>query len=118
MRRRTPLLILVMLAGVAAASALHAQELQYDVQSLDPKGGASIPKAKKGKRAQQTAAPAGGPVAAKPARPGGDRQFGELEGWSPGKAPPKPKEDGSSAAPGRGPVSVSPTGNLGVGLPF
>lgn len=114
MRSRTPLLILAMLAGIVVAPALHAQDLQYSAESLDP-GAASTPKAKKGKKAQQTQAPAG---AAKPTKPGGDRQFGELEGWSPGKTPPKSKDDNSPAAPGTGPVSVSPTGNLGVGLPF
>jgi hypothetical protein len=118
MRSRKPLLILAALAGFIVAPALHAQELRYDAQSLDPSGAAATPKAKKGRKAQETATPSG-TATAKPAKPGGDRQFGELEGWSPGKTPPKAKEDNSSpSAPSKGPVSVGPSGNLGVGLPF
>jgi hypothetical protein len=121
MRCRTPLFALAMLAAVVVAPALHAQELKYDAQSLDPAGAAPTPKAKADKnkkKTQQTPAPAAGVSVTKPAKPGGDRQFGELEGWSPGKTPPKPKDNDGPSAPTRGPVSVGPSGNVGVGLPF
>ena len=100
MRFRGRLLATVLLAGVVAAPAVLAQELSVDPKALDPSGAASKPKAKKPK---QAAAP--GATAAKPTgKPGGDRQFGELEGWSPGKAPPKEekKEDPGRAGQGGG----------------
>ena len=85
MRFRGRLLAAVLLTGVVAAPAVLAQELSVDPKALNSSGAASKPKAKKPK---QAAAP--GATAAKPTgKPGGDRQFGELEGWSPGKAPPK-----------------------------
>ena len=61
-----------------------------------------------------------GATAAKPSgKPGGDRQFGELEGWSPGKEPPKAeKKDETPKEPSRGPVGITPSGNMSVGLPF
>lgn len=94
-----------------------AQQLQVDPSALDASGAVSAqPKAKKAK-AQQSQRGAqqqqGG---------GGNRQFGELEGWSPGKAASpggKPKEEEASSLPkGALPIGVSPSGNMSVGLPF
>jgi hypothetical protein len=114
MRFRGRLLAAVVLTGVVAASAVLAEELSLDPKALDSTGAASKPKPKKPK---QAAAPAA--TAAKPTgKPGGDRQFGELEGWSPGKAPPKEKKDDGPSAPAKGPVGVTPSGGMSVGLPF
>ncbi len=115
MRFRGRLLTAVLLTGVVAAPAVLAQqELSVDPQALDSSGAASKPKAKKPK---QAAAPAA--TNAKPTgKPGGDRQFGELEGWSPGKAPPKEKKDETPAEPAKGAVGITPSGNMSVGLPF
>ena len=114
MRFRGRLLAAVLLSGVVAAPAVLAQELSLDPKALNSTGAASKPKAKKPK---QAAAP--GATAAKPTgKPGGDRQFGELEGWSPGKEPPKEKKDETPAGPAKGPVGVTPSGNMSVGLPF
>jgi len=117
MRFPSPLLLAVLVAWAGAASA---QELNVDAKALDASGAASTQKPRKGKKAQKQTQPAQ-PAAStngKPA-PGGDRQFGELEGWSPGKSPPKGKdqETGSPGAP-RGPLGVTPTGNMSIGLPF
>ncbi|MGA8172423.1 MAG: hypothetical protein WB816_16545 [Methylocystis sp.] len=114
MRFSGRLLAIVLLTGVVAAPAVLAEELSLDPKALDASGAASKPKAKKPK---QTAAPAAN--AAKPTgKPGGDRQFGELEGWSPGKAPPKEKKDEAPSEPSKGPIGVTPSGNMSVGLPF
>lgn len=101
-------------ASIAGASIAGAQELQLDPKTLDA-GAVKPAKARKAK------AKAGGQEAGA-AQSGGktpDRQFGELEGWSPGKAPPKTKEQ-ESRSPSRnsGGVSVSPSGNMSVGVPF
>ena len=99
MRFRGSLLIAALLMGAVAAPVALGEELQLDSQTLDASGAAA--------------------PAAKPTKPGGDRQFGELEGWSPGKAPPKPAEhESGSAAPAKGPVGISPSGGMSVGLPF
>lgn len=103
---------------VAAGGGIaSAQQLQVDPNALDTSGAVSTsPKAKKAKAQQSPRAGAqqqqqGG---------GGNRQFGELEGWSPGKAPPgKVKEAEQPSSPsGKMPVGVSPSGNMSVGLPF
>ena len=115
MRFRGRLLATVLLSGVIAAPAVFAQELSVDPKALDLTGAASKPKAKKPK---QAAAP-GATAAPKPTgKPGGDRQFGELEGWSPGKAPPKEKKDETPAEAAKGAVGITPSGNMSVGLPF
>ncbi len=115
MRFRGRLLAAVLLSGVVAAPAVLAQEeLSVDPKALDSTGAASKPKAKKPK---QAAAP-GATAPKATGKPGGDRQFGELEGWSPGKEPPKEKKDETPAAPAKGPVGVTPSGNMSVGLPF
>jgi hypothetical protein len=114
MHFRGKLLAAVLLTGVVAAPAVLAQELSVDPKALDSSGAASKPKAKKPK---QAAAP--GATAPKPTgKPGGDRQFGELEGWSPGKAPPKEDKKDEPAAAAKGPVGITPSGNMSVGLPF
>ncbi len=113
MRFRGRLLTAVLLTGVIAAPAVFAEELSVDPNALDSSGAASKPKAKKPKQAAPAA------TAAKPTgKPGGDRQFGELEGWSPGKAPPKEKKDETPAEPAKGAVGITPSGNMSVGLPF
>ncbi len=114
MRFRGRLLATVLLTGVVAASAVLAEELSVDPNALDSSGAASKPKAKKPKLAAEA-----GATAAKPnGKPGGDRQFGELEGWSPGKAPPKDKKDETPAEAAKGPVGITPSGGMSVGLPF
>jgi hypothetical protein len=116
MRFRGSLLIAALLMGAVAAPVALGEELQLDSQTLDASGAAAKTKGKKAKKQQQPQAAA---PAAKPTKPGGDRQFGELEGWSPGKAPPKPAEhESGSAAPAKGPVGISPSGGMSVGLPF
>jgi len=111
--------------GLAAALALgglaRAQELQLDQKALDA-GVAAAGKKVRNTHALAPGAPA--PAERKPGKPQGgktpDRQFGELEGWSPGKAPPKPKDkdDATSSNPRGGGLGVSPSGNMSVGLPF
>ncbi|QGM44757.1 hypothetical protein [Methylocystis heyeri] len=118
MRFRGSLLVAALMVGVLAAPLAHAEELSLDAQSLDTSG---VPAKSKGKKASKAKQQQNAPTAAAKASgtPGGDRQFGELEGWSPGKAPPKKKEDdNSSSGPAKGPVGVSPTGSMSVGLPF
>ncbi len=111
MRFRGRLLAAALLIGVVAAPAVLAEELSVDPKALDATGAASKPKPKKPK---QATAPAAKPTG----KPGGDRQFGELEGWSPGKAPPKEQKDETPSAAAKGPVGITPSGNMSVGLPF
>ena len=107
-------------AGLGAFSA-RAQEVQLDPNTLD----APAPAKPAGKKAKGAATPAAPTAAAAPQQQGGkprpDRQFGELEGWSPGKEPPKPKDapntSGSSSSNSM-PVKVSPGGNMGTGFSF
>ncbi len=115
MRLCPSLSIAVVLAlGVVLAPTARAQEWAPDAKLLDP--AAAQPKAKKGR--QQ--------AAAKPADSGKsdkgkveNRQFGELEGWSPGKSPPKKKEDEKdSRSGGKAPVNMTPSGGMSVGMPF
>lgn len=127
-RFRGSLLALALTFGAAAV----AQELQLDPKALDTSGaaGASSVQTKRGKgRKAAAAAPNAGPAnagagaaqTAAPGKPAGgpNRQFGELEGWSPGKAPPKPKDqEGTTATGGKMPVSVTPSGNMGAGFNF
>lgn len=106
----------VIAGGVQAALA---QELQFDPRALDPStAGAAQPKGKKAKAQQM---PRSGAAAGQQQGSGPNRQFGELEGWSPGKAPPpKPGEKEAPSGPAKGsmPVGMSPSGNMSVGLPF
>jgi hypothetical protein len=110
---------LLVAAFVIGAGAAVAQELQFDPKALDTSGASSVQtKRAKGRKG----ADANGPQT--PGKPqassnGPNRQFGELEGWSPGKAPPKPKDKEDSAPSGpKAPVSVSPSGNMGTGFAF
>lgn len=118
---RGPLLVaaFVIAAGGLAASA---QEAQFDPKSLDDPGAATASAKAKGKKARAPQGSVQGAGAAGSQQQGGqNRQFGELEGWSPGKAPPpKPgeKEAPSGSAKGSMPIGVSPSGNMSVGLPF
>ncbi len=109
---------LLVAAFLTSTGAAVAQEVQFDSKSLDTSG-ASVQVKRKGKKGADVAAPP--QAAAKPAPNGPNRQFGELEGWSPGKAPPKTKEEmqreEQTSSP-RGAVNVTPSGNMGVGLPF
>ncbi|MGD9658405.1 MAG: hypothetical protein AB7U61_12360 [Methylocystis sp.] len=109
-------LVLAAFLIAAAPQAASAQQLQVDPSALDASGAVSTaPKAKKAK-AQQSQR--GG--AAQQQGGAGNRQFGELEGWSPGKTPPgKEKAAETPNSPsGKMPIGMSPSGNMSVGLPF
>ncbi len=107
--------------GLQAASA---QQLQADPGAPDASGSVTTqPKAKKAKAQQSPRANAGASAGQQQQGGGGNRQFGELEGWSPGKAAPggkqKEKADETPSSPnGKLPIGVSPSGNMSVGLPF
>jgi hypothetical protein len=109
---------LLAVAFLTSTGAAVAQELQLDPKALDTSG-ASVQVKRKGKKGVEPATPQ---AAGKPSGNGPNRQFGELEGWSPGKAPPKTKEElqreQQPSAPAKGNVNMSPSGNVGVGLPF
>lgn len=115
-----PLLCAAFLIAAGPQVAL-AQQLQADPGALDASGSVSTqPKAKRAKAQQSPRAGAGQQQQQGGA---GNRQFGELEGWSPGKAPPggkqKEKEGETPSLPKGGlPIGVSPSGNMSVGLPF
>jgi len=104
-------------AGPQVASA---QQLQADPGAPDASG--SVTTQPKAKRAKAQQSPRASASAGQQQQQGGagNRQFGELEGWSPGKAPPgKQKEDEKPNSPnGKLPLGVSPSGNMSVGLPF
>lgn len=105
-------------AGPQVASA---QQLQADPGALDASGSVTTPP--KAKRAKAQQAPRAGAGQQQQQGGGGNRQFGELEGWSTGKAPSgvkqKDKEDETpNASNGKMPIGVSPSGNMSVGLPF
>lgn len=107
----------------AGAQAASAQQLQADPGAPDASGSVTTqPKAKRAKAQQSPRANAGASAGQQQQQGGaGNRQFGELEGWSPGKAPPggKQKEEEKSSQPKGGlPIGVSPSGNMSVGLPF
>ncbi len=117
---RGSILVAAFLIGVGAEAAI-AQELQLDPKALDTSGGSSVQVKRKGKKGADAAAqqPAQGAKAGA-AGSGPNRQFGELEGWSPGKAPPKPKDskDPEATPSKNNAVNVTPSGNMSVGLPF
>jgi hypothetical protein len=119
---RSLLIAGALLIGAQAPAAI-AQELQVDPGALSANGSVQPTTKRKGKKGADAAATQSG--GSRPAaQPGGpNRQFGELEGRSPGKAPPKPKDKYDPATPsapsgGKMPVGVSPSGNMSVGLPF
>jgi hypothetical protein len=117
-RRSCASLLIAAYLIAGSFQAASAQQLQADPGAPDASGSVTTqPKAKKAKAQQSPRASAG----QQPQGSGGNRQFGELEGWSPGKAPPggKPKEEEKSSQPkGALPIGVSPSGNMSVGLPF
>lgn len=134
MRFRTPLfrgsLLVAAFVMGAGTSCAFAQELQYLDSSKGQEAAPAAPaaSAKKSRKSKKTEAPADAAAPQAAGKTGGqagrpDRQFGELEGWSPGKTPPKPKDkyssdnDGSSSA-GSMPVKVGPSGNIGSGFSF
>lgn len=104
------------MVAALAVPAVRAQEFQLDTKALDP----SVAGKSAAKKAKGAVAPAG--AAATNARPGGkpppDRQHGELEGWSPGKAPPSPEEKDANGGSGRPAVTMTPSGNVGTGFNF
>jgi hypothetical protein len=108
-----------------------AQELQIDTKALDTSGIVSThpAKSKKNKAAVGTEPQTNG-AKDQPAH-AANRQFGELEGWSPGKEPPPSKyavkKDDDAAGGGQSgggamKPSVRPTGmgggNVGMGMSF
>jgi len=103
------------LIAASAPSTATAQDLQIDTKALETP--TKRPAVKKSKDTSITSDPSnerktGGP----------DRQFGELEGWSPGKEPPKDPKDANTTktAPATGgtKLSTTPGGNMGVGFGF
>ena len=104
--------------GLFLSSASSAQEIQIDTNQIEKP--AKIAPAKKTKETNKLADPAKPTAEHKTGGP--DRQFGELEGWSPGKEPPKDPKDantkGTSSSTGGAKVSTTPSGNMGIGLGF
>lgn len=114
MRMRSPLSIAAALALALASTGASAQQWSVDTKALDTGGAAAQPKPKKAKQ-----------TAGRPDNSGKsdgkteNRQFGELEGWSPGKAPPKKKDEEKESRFGtKMPVNVTPSGGMSVGMPF
>ena len=111
---------LLLIAALLFGAAATAEELSVDPNAFDASSVTTAKTKTKGKKAAVRAH--GGATAGVSGQPGKtpDRQLGELEGWSPGKAPPKKKEDEPSDRSGSGttPVSVSPSGGMSVGVPF
>jgi len=101
--------------ATTALTSATAQDLQLDTKALEAPN--KKPSARKSKETSITSDPsserkAGGP----------DRQFGELEGWSPGKEPPKdpkgPNTSKTSEDKGGAKVTATPSGNMGMGFGF
>jgi hypothetical protein len=114
------LLITASLSTLGGWSGLAIAQTSPDPSMLDTGEAKPDAKAKvKKKAAPKAQQPAAG-TQAKGGKPGGDRQFGELEGWSPGKNPAgekKPQDDSSGTEPKNG-VSMSPSGKPSMGLSF
>lgn len=109
----------LLVAALAFGGVAVAQELQLDPKTLDTSGAPSVQvKRGKGKKGADAAAQQSAPGKPAAASGGPNRQFGELEGWSPGKAPPKPKDKQDDASSSKPPVTVSPSGNMGTGFAF
>ncbi len=118
MRCRESLVISVLFLGAMAFQGASAQELSVDPNTLDSSGVSAKHTAKKAAKSRSAAPSAKADDKSGKAE---NRQFGELEGWSPGKAPPKPKdkeEPKSKFGNGSAPVSVTPSGGMAVGMPF
>ena len=121
------------LAAVAAAfnAVAVAQELQIDTKALDTSGIVSThPTKSKKNKAALGGEPQTNGAKDQPAH-AANRQFGELEGWSPGKEPPpskyavKKRDDAAAGDQSGSSVikpSVRPTGmsggNVGMGMSF
>lgn len=117
---RSRLLLVAAIFAFSSALPLSAgAEDVLDPSRLDP-AAAGATKAKPKKNKQQQASTGQAATPGKPA-PGKaeNRQFGELEGWSPGKSPPKKeKKDDDTPRFGRAPVNMGNGGNMSVGMPF
>lgn len=120
MRFRRSLAISVLLLGALSLQGAFAQELSLDPNSLDTSGGANSASEKPARKKAARPSAAGPSAKADDKSKAENRQFGELEGWSPGKAPPKPKKDEAPTGKfgGSAPVSVTPSGGMSVGMPF
>jgi hypothetical protein len=117
MRYREALVISLLFLGVMAYQSASAQEFSVDPNALDQTGGS----AHAGKKAAKARRSAPAAKADEKKGKGDNRQFGELEGWSPGKTPPKPKEkdEPTSKFGNRSvPVNMTPSGGMAVGMPF
>ena len=115
------LLVAASLSMVGGLSGRAAAQNSPDPGVMDagdakPEG---KPRAKK-KSAQQKWQQQSTAPQAKGGKPGGDRQFGELEGWSPGKNPSGGNKagDDESGSGSKNPLSMSPSGKPSVGLSF
>ncbi len=114
------LLFVASLSMVGGWAGRAAAQDSPDPAMLDTKD--AKPEGKPNSRGKKSAQQPSG-TQAKTGKPGGDRQFGELEGWSPGKSPGadasgKNAGDQSAGSGSKAPVSMSPSGNMSVGLPF
>jgi hypothetical protein len=118
MRFRDILTISALFLGAMTLQGAVAQELSVDANSLDTSSvGAKAP----GKKAAaKTGASGQGAKSEGKTGKTPDRQFGELEGWSPGKAPPAEKKEETRGrfSNSKAPVNVTPSGGMAVGLPF
>ncbi|WP_159726741.1 hypothetical protein [Methylosinus sp. Ce-a6] len=125
MRLRPLLLVAAVFAFSSALPLSAGAEDTLDPSRLDPAAaGAAKAKPKKNKQPQASSGQASTGQAAAPGKPAPgkveNRQYGELEGWSPGKTPPKKdkKDDDTPRFGGRAPVSMGNGGNMSVGMPF
>lgn len=111
------LLLAASLSMVGGWSGRAAAQENLDPAMLDTGGAKPEGKAKAKKKSAQQ--PSSAPQA-KSGKPGGDRQFGELEGWSPGKNPAGDKKGGNedSNSESNVPLSMTPSGKPSVGLSF
>ena len=110
---------LSMVGGLSGRAAAQNSPEPSVLETGDakPEGKAKAKKKSAQQKPQQQ--PAG--QQAKGGKPGGDRQFGELEGWSPGKNPNganKAGDDESASGNKAPPLSMSPSGKPSVGLSF
>lgn len=115
MRLRPHLSVAAVLVLLAFGSVARAQDWSVETKALD----ASTAQSKAKKSKQQTAAKPDDSAKSNQKGKVENRQFGELEGWSPGKSPPKGKQEEKGSRFGdKAPVSMSPSGGMSVGMPF
>ena len=106
-------------SATVLASLASAEDFQIQTDAIEAPA-----KATRSKKALDPAKLAEPSKTAGERKTGGpDRQFGELEGWSPGKEPPKDPKDPSSktsgtSGTGGAKISTTPSGNMGVGMGF